>query len=232
MALDERLRVAGALIGKGKALVGVGRYDEAVACYGEVVERFGESDEPEIGKQVRIALATTGSVLLRLDRAGEAHAAFDQLRARAASAPNLELASARAEALIAKVLGQAGRDEEAVAVLGELVERYGRVEEPAVRTSVANALVTKGFSLGRMDRSEEALDVYDEVVARYGDAPELQLRESVVGALLNKGARLGRLHRREEELSAYLNYAASWALDVSGVHRTMKAMTKHRPQER
>jgi hypothetical protein len=84
MALDERLRVAGALIGKGKALVGVGRYDEAVVCYGQLVERFGASEEPEIGKQVRIALARTGSVLLRLDRLDEANAAFDQLRARPA----------------------------------------------------------------------------------------------------------------------------------------------------
>jgi tetratricopeptide (TPR) repeat protein len=109
MALDERLRVAGALLGKGEALVGVDRYDEAVACYGQVVERFGESDEPEIGKPVRIALARKGSVLLRLDRVDEAHAAFDESRARAARAPNPELASARAEALIAKALGQAGR---------------------------------------------------------------------------------------------------------------------------
>jgi hypothetical protein len=36
MALDERLRVAGSLLGKGEALVGVGRYDEAVAYYGQV----------------------------------------------------------------------------------------------------------------------------------------------------------------------------------------------------
>src|ERR1700683_1230394 len=78
MALDERLRVAGALLGKGEALVGVGRYDAAVTCYGQVLARVGASEEPEIGKQVRVALARKGSVLLRLDRVDEAHAVFDE----------------------------------------------------------------------------------------------------------------------------------------------------------
>jgi hypothetical protein len=59
--------------------------------------------------------------------------------------------------------------------------------------SVANALVTKGFSLGKMDRSEEALEVYDEVVARFGDAPEPELREQVAKALVNRGVTLGEI---------------------------------------
>ncbi len=139
--IEARLRVAEALVGKGDALVGLGRYDEAVVYYECVVEQFDEADDPDIGKQVRIALAKKASVLLRLDRLDEAHAAYDELCARASKTPNPELSLARAQAMIAKALGQAGHHEEAIVAADAVLRRFaddppeGRVESSATARS-------------------------------------------------------------------------------------------------
>jgi hypothetical protein len=44
------------------------------------------------------------------------------------------------------LLGELGRSEEALAVYGDVVARFGEAPEPAVGEPVAKALVNKGIS--------------------------------------------------------------------------------------
>ncbi|MDE2623736.1 MAG: tetratricopeptide repeat protein, partial [Betaproteobacteria bacterium] len=100
-------------------------------------------------------------------------------------------------------LEQMERNEEAVTIYEEVVQRFGSESEVALRELVAKALVNKGFTLAKLDRDEEAIAVYDEVVRRFGEATEAALREKVVMALVNKGFVLGKLDRSEEEIACY-----------------------------
>ena len=71
-------------------------------------------------------------------------------------------------------LGQLDRREDAIAVYGDLVARFGSAGELALR--VARALFFKGLSLCILGRSEEEIAVYDDVIARFGadDNPALK----------------------------------------------------------
>jgi tetratricopeptide (TPR) repeat protein len=110
--------------------------------------------------------------------------------------------SAREE-LAFRLAVQLNRPEEAIAILDEIVARYGDAAEPPLREHVARALFNKGFTLGSLGRSEEAIAVYNALEARYGDAAELPLRVRVARALVNKGITLGSLGRSEEAIAVY-----------------------------
>jgi len=62
-------------------------------------------------------------------------------------------------------LGRLDRHEEALSAYDEVVARFGKAGEVALREPVAKAMAYKGITLGQLDRHEEALSAYDEVVA-------------------------------------------------------------------
>jgi len=90
---------------------------------------------------------------------------------------------------------------EAVGVYDEVVTRFGRAEQPALREWVARALFYKGLALGQLDRWSEAVAVYDEVLTRFGRAEQPALREQVAKALVYKGIGLGQLGRWSEAVA-------------------------------
>ena len=89
----------------------------------------------------------------------------------------------------------------ALALLDEVVARFGERPEVELAEPVARALVNKGVTLGSLGRSEEEIAVYDEVIARFGERPEVELAEQVASALFNKGVTLRSLGRSEEALT-------------------------------
>ena len=65
-----------------------------------------------------------------------------------------------------------------IAKIGDRLRATGQ-DDLSMRTRVASALVSKGFTLGTLNRSEDAIAVYDEVVKRFGEATEPALCELV-----------------------------------------------------
>ena len=77
---------------------------------------------------------------------------------------------------------------EAVAVYNDVVERFGRCNEPDLLIAVAGALAYKGNALNRLGRSEEAIAAYDGLIARFAQAWELAVIEYVPLARTNREA--------------------------------------------
>jgi tetratricopeptide (TPR) repeat protein len=100
-------------------------------------------------------------------------------------------------------LGDLGRLEEALAVYGEMLARFGDAPEHGLRRHMAGALVNKAATLVDLGRREEALAAFEEMLERFGDAPEPELCEPVARALVNKGITMGDLGRADDELAAY-----------------------------
>jgi len=101
------------------------------------------------------------------------------------------------------LLRGANKFSEAIAAYDEVVGRFGKVDEPALREWVAKALVNKGFALGKDGKPEEAIAVYDEVVERFGEVDEPALREMVAWALNNKGSVMDEIGKLEEAFAAH-----------------------------
>ena len=76
-----------------------------------------------------------------------------------------------------------GRDEEAIAVLDKLIDRFGGASAAPLRKRVAWALRTKGGLLLTKNRSEEAFVVFENLLDRFGDALEEQTRNGLTGAI-------------------------------------------------
>ena len=100
------------------------------------------------------------------------------------------------------LLGEVGRQEEAIAAYDELARRFGEDTDPALREQVAMALVNKGIRLWHLDRRTDQIAVCDEIVARYGEESEPGMSEKVARALLGKSAALAALGRSEEAVRA------------------------------
>ena len=80
-----------------------------------------------------------------------------------------------------------GRQEEALAIWKELVDRFGRDEAPGNREQVSLALANTGVTLSHLDRTEEALATWDSVIDRFGGDGQ-QEDQAVMTALLGKGS--------------------------------------------
>jgi tetratricopeptide (TPR) repeat protein len=219
---DMREHVANALRHKRSALSELSRPEEAIGVYDQVVDRFGDATEPELRTKVANALIHKGLTLDAQERRKEAIGVYDQVVDRFGDATEPELRDLVARALIKKglalntltrvarvldkedaTLSAQDREEEAVEVYDQVVDRFGDATEPELRTRVAWALIYKGVALGWLGRSEEAVGVYDQVVDRFGDATEPELRTKVANALINKGDALGMLGRSEEAIGVY-----------------------------
>ena len=103
----------------------------------------------------------------------------------------------------ALVFANAGRFSEALALLEEVVQRFGASQEPADREQAAIALVNKGVTLGELHLPEEALAAWDEVVQRFGESDTPTLLAAVATAMLKKGGMLGDLRRLQEALATW-----------------------------
>jgi hypothetical protein len=120
------------------------------------------------------------------------------------------------------LLRELGDEERAASVLDEVVDRYGRASEAAVRAVAGNALLSRA-GIEAESRPGSALTGYDEVVSRYADdtAPELQL--CVTRALLAKGRTLQGMSLNGHAAEAYGQVVKSYGDDQAMVVRTLVA---------
>ena len=87
-----------------------------------------------------------------------------------------------------------------ILLFDELVDRYSRIEELAVRDAVAAALIKKAELLGGRDKHEKAVEILDELAARLGEASEPELRATLAVALLRKSHVLQVTGRYEQSI--------------------------------
>ena len=221
--------VAKALLNKGSIFGRQNDWPTEVAVYDEVVERFGDSESPALLEQVAQALFLKGIVLDRQNDWPAELAVYDEVVERFGDSESPALLEQVAQALflkgivleqndwpaellepVAKALLNKGiilirqdRLAAAVAVYGEVVERFGDSESPALLEQVAKALVNEGSILDRQDRLAAAVAVYDEVVERFGDSESPALLEQVAKALVNKGNILDSQDRLAAAVAVY-----------------------------
>jgi tetratricopeptide (TPR) repeat protein len=103
--------------------------------------------------------------------------------------------------LKAAAVGELGRGQEAISLLGELADRYGRIEDSNVQTVVAAALNREAKLLFDYGDEARAFTAYDAVVTRFKSAVTPALRRSVTIALHGKRQLLRRTDRYEEMIA-------------------------------
>jgi tetratricopeptide (TPR) repeat protein len=97
-------------------------------------------------------------------------------------------------------LGRKGRNDEAIAIYDDLINRFG--SDPATQSDIGAALRNKGIALGELGRIDEAIAVYDDLISRRFSH---RLIVHVALALRNKGVLLERLGRIDEAIAVYDN---------------------------
>jgi tetratricopeptide (TPR) repeat protein len=149
-------RTADALLAKASALSGEGRYREAIEAFDEIIDRFSDAQEPRLRRSVAVALNGKVVALDRLGREEESEAVFrelanhygeealvmfDETVEHFAGAIGPEAREAPAAALFNKayVLGELGRNDEALSTLNELIARFEHDENENVRVVVSDA---------------------------------------------------------------------------------------------
>jgi len=121
------------------------------------------------------------------------------------------------------MLRELGRSADEVAVLEEVVARYGEDPAPALRELVARALVNKGVALGELGRSADEVAVFEEVVARYGEDPAPALREPVAMALVAMALVNMGVGRSADVVAAFEEVVARYGEDPAPTLRELVA---------
>lgn len=134
-------------------------------------------------------------------RYGDAIAGFDDVAERF---PAFEGLVAHAMNGKAWSLEKIERDEAAVAVYEQLIDRFGASDEDDLRKHVARALYQLGISLSRLGRDEDAIAAWDRVLDRFGpDDADPEFARRVSQSLERKAAAMRRLERLDDALEAY-----------------------------
>jgi tetratricopeptide (TPR) repeat protein len=159
---------ATSLTRKGFALSELGRYDEAIAAYDRVIDQFGETVDADLGELVAGALNNRSAAEFATGRHDEACRTRDLMaqwiEVRAATEPRFRATLAQTYVGTGQMLSELGRRDDAMSMYKEVVERFGRSDEPGVARSVADSLIERANLLTRAGRRAEAQAELDEFV--------------------------------------------------------------------
>ncbi len=97
-----------------------------------------------------------------------------------------------------KVLDGIGKVQD---ICDKMIEIYDRQPDPAAHPQVADALITKAFTLAEAGHLTEALSVYDDLVRRFGADTDRSVVRSVRRARISTTRVLNELERFEETLT-------------------------------
>ena len=188
-AATTRAWLCRAWVHKGIAEQRTGDTVAAVATMREAVRRFGDSDEPDVQKQLALALVTRAHWLERPRSVVEA---CDEVVARFGDS---ELPYVReGVALSLRIKGLAFRDlgepEAELAVCDDIVERFGDAGEQSLEKHVSSALLAKQDTQMLLGNLEEAIATCDLVIERFADSEVGETRTAIATAWL---AKLGML---------------------------------------
>jgi tetratricopeptide (TPR) repeat protein len=88
----------------------------------------------------------------------------------------------------AVTLGLLGRNDEALALFGQIIERHHRSDDIEVRAAVDKSLCNKAVLLNEGGRKDEAIRLYDEVANRNMGRPDIKSRRSLAESFLCKAS--------------------------------------------
>lgn len=179
-----RVQVARAFINKGIALHQLKKPLEALPCYDEALKRTEGTDE-KLRETAARAQLQKANVLRDLNRSDDAMSlCADLIKSIAAAAMPVPVAGALFT--MADTLATLGRQDEALPLYDEVVQRFGSSAEAAIKPIVAGALFSKSMLLRFKNRTQEALDTYEEIIRRFSEAPEPHLRSMAAMAQQSK----------------------------------------------
>jgi len=184
----------------------------AVATYDRLDQRFGQETDPAIRPIIADALFKKGETLAEQGDTRAAIAAYEEIDRRYAADKDPSFRQRAVRALFAKgtLLSRQGTGEEpdgeipaatirptgdiaaAVAVYDDIVQRFGRDKDPAIRNSVGGTLLKKSEALRLAGDEQGTIAVYDEIAERFGSDNAQGSRQLVATALFRKGQTLGR----------------------------------------
>lgn len=103
------------------------------------------------------------------------------------------------------------------AMCDEVMEIYHQHPDPAAHPQVADALITKAFTLHETGRLAEALSVYDDLVSRFAADTDPSVARPVRLARINATWLLNKLQRFEETLTRCGEIVARYGTDPDPV---------------
>ncbi|HXF30283.1 MAG TPA: tetratricopeptide repeat protein [Solirubrobacterales bacterium] len=212
-AEDPALRgqAVAALFDKGVALGQRDELEASIGVYRDVGERFGDDRDPEIRRKVGMATVNMGVAHSRLGRHEEALAVFEELLERIDGVdPGLP------EHVVIALFGKGNeladldRSAEAAVAYQEVVDRFGDLDDEAVREHVSKALFNKALRLSDLGLLDDEIAAYREIMTRFSDAEAPMLRGQVVRAwasiavvLAEQGRRDEAIHQAEELIARF-----------------------------
>jgi TolA-binding protein len=175
----------------------------AAAAFDRLDQRFGVEREPAIRIKVLEALLKKGDALTQQKDIKGAIAVYDEIDRRYADERELVFRQRVVAALLSKgtLLDRFGTGADpnappdaaaAVAVFGDIVQRFGRNNDPAIRNAIGVALLKKSEVLRRTGDSQGSIAVYDEIVDHFGRDDSPGARVLSAEALFRKAQSLGR----------------------------------------
>lgn len=112
-----------------------------------------------------------------------------------------EVIAAVAAVNMGAALSILGRDQEALAVYEEFVERFGQTDQPTLREGLARVLYERALALGKIGRVEEELAAYDEMDDLLGGSEEMAVLIPLANGLVNKVGLLVDRGRLDEAIA-------------------------------
>jgi tetratricopeptide (TPR) repeat protein len=209
-----RERVATALGLKGRALEEKGYRGKAIEAWEEADRRYGKDHDPAMRVTLSQLLYNKLRTLVDLsihaspkDQEAEFEAAlatFNEFERRYGKDNDPTIRRMGAQSFFQKACalgnrrndhqgssdGTTYRTKEAVAVLDEMIRRYGEDKEPAIRMLVARAFLEEGEIFFQTLRREEEIAIYDELDRRFGKDEAPDIRVIVIEGLSQKAWRL------------------------------------------
>ena len=184
----------------------LGELDQAVAIGNEAAERLGDAREMSLlYRSCRVALNKAAAHL----RLGDFETAKSETRKIIAQFENYG-AQWYQEEVAAALLWQAmaedklGNVADAIALLDEVLERYGESEDQTVQVQVARSLSLKAEIVrSRLDDHRCTAAIYAEAIKRFGRSEHPEIREHMTRARMNRAFACGAIGNFDEEIASY-----------------------------
>ena len=90
----------------------------------------------------------------------------------------------------------------ALEALNDLVSRFGRVEVPTVRDSIAKALVNRGVILARLERHQAAIRAFEQAAEEFGSTRSPEIEVVLATAMVGRSVSLEALGRTGDAIAA------------------------------
>lgn len=182
------------------------QFREVIAIGDEAAERLGDTKD--------VALLHRWSAVA-LNKAAAYYGLGDFAAARTESrdvverfgkygSPWYDVQVAAALVLQAEADIELGNADSSVALLDEVLERFGDSDDVDVQGSMARSLVVKGEIVGRhLNDHRRSAEIYGEAVERFGRSEHPEIRRGVRSARMNRAFQYGASGDFEKELASY-----------------------------